>query len=117
MSITKRTLLATAAAGAAVGLSAGAIARAQTSSQSKSTRVAKIDEGEAIKIFPKTGSVHKSNIKVSVEKHEAALKKGAKEISKNTVIYRQGGKIYMYDYQDEANTEAAENFQTHFDNE
>jgi hypothetical protein len=117
MSITKRTLLATAAAGAAVGLSAGAVARAQTSSQSKSTRVAKIDEDEAIKIFPKTGSVHKSNIKVSAEKHEAALKKGAKEISKNTVIYRQGGKIYMYDYQDEANTEAAENFQTHFDNE
>jgi hypothetical protein len=33
------------------------------------------------------------------------------------VIYRQGGKTYMYDYQDEANTEAAENFQTHFDNE
>ena len=26
------------------------------------------------------------------------------------MIYRQGGKIYMYDYQDEANTEAAENF-------
>ena len=76
MSITKRTLLATAAAGAAVGLSAGAIARAQTSSQSKSTRVAKIDEGEAIKVFPKTGSVHKSNIKVSAEKHEAALKEG-----------------------------------------
>ena len=114
MSITKRTLLATAAAGAAVGLSAGAIARAQTSSQSKSTRVAKIDEGEAIKIFPKTGSVHKSNIKVSAEKHEAARRKSQ---AKNTVIYRQGGKIYMYDYQDEANTEAAENFQTHFDNE
>jgi len=35
----------------------------------------------------------------------------------NTVIYKQGGKMYMYDYQDEANTEAAENFQSQFDND
>jgi hypothetical protein len=33
------------------------------------------------------------------------------------VIYKQGGKMYMYDYQDEANTEAAENFQSQFDND
>ena len=79
--------------------------------------IAKIDEGEAIKIYPQTGGVHKSNTKVSAQKHLAALGKGAREISKNTVIYKQGGKMYMYDYQDEANTEAAENFQSQFDND
>jgi len=114
MSISKRELLVTAAA---AGLSAGTAARAQTPSMSKSTRVAKIDEGEAIKVYPQTGGVHKSNTKVSHEKHLAALGKGAREITKNTVIYKQGGKMYMYDYQDEANTEAAENFQSQFDNE
>jgi hypothetical protein len=114
MAISKRGLLV-AATGA--GLAAGGVARAQTPSMSKSTRVAKIDEGEAIKIYPQTGGVHKSNTKVSAEKHLAALGKGAREISKNTVIYKQGGKMYMYDYQDEANTEAAENFQSLFDND
>jgi hypothetical protein len=67
--------------------------------------------------FPKTGGVHNSNSTLSVEKHLAALKDGAREISNNTVIYKQGGKMYMYDYQDEANTEAAENFQSQFDND
>ena len=37
----------------------------------------------------------KSNSKVSAQKHLAALGKGAREISKNTVIYKQGGKLYM----------------------
>jgi len=114
MAISKRGLLVAATA---AGLAAGGVARAQTPSMSKSTRVAKIDEGEAIKIYPQTGGVHKSNTKVSAEKHLAALGKGAREISKNTVIYKQGGKMYMYDYQDEANTEAAENFQSQFDND
>jgi mitochondrial fission protein ELM1 len=113
MAISKRALLATSAA-AAAGISAGAtIARAQT----KSIRMTKIDEDEAIKVYPQTGGVHKSNTKVTAEKHEAALRKGAREISKNTVIYKHGGKMYMYDYQDEANTEAAENFQSQFDND
>jgi hypothetical protein len=114
MSISKRALLGAAAA-AAAGLSADRVARAQTSG-SKSTRVAKLDEGEVIRISPRTGSVHKSNTMVSAEKHRAALAKGAREIGRNTVIYRQNGKLYIYE-QDEANTEAAENFQTQFDNE
>ena len=73
MSISKRELLVTAAA---AGLSAGGVAHAQTPSMSKSTRVAGIDEGEAIRIYPQTGGVHKSNTKVSHEKHLAALGKG-----------------------------------------
>lgn len=112
MAMSKRTLLMTAAA---AGVSASAIARAQ--SQSRSTRVARLEKGDAIRIYPQTGNVHKSNSKVSAEKHEAALRRGAREISNNTVFYRQGGKLYMYDYQDEANTEAAERFQSQFDND
>jgi mitochondrial fission protein ELM1 len=113
MSISKRKLLVAATATALAG---GAVARAQTSG-TKATRVTKMEEDEAIKVHPKTGSVQKANTKVSARMHEAALRKGAREIPKNTVIYRHGGKMYMYDYQDESNTEAAENFQTHFDNE
>ena len=74
-------------------------------------------QGEAIKIYPQTGAVHKSNTKISAEKHQAALGKGAREISKNTVIFKRGRKMYMHDYQDEANTEAAERFESQFDNE
>jgi hypothetical protein len=114
MSISKRTLLVAATA---AGVSAAAGAHAQTSGQSKSARVAKLDEDEAIKVHPKTGNVHKANARVTERLHQAALRKGAREIPKDTVIYRHGGKMYMYDYQDEANTEAAENFQSQFDND
>jgi hypothetical protein len=110
MAISKRVLLVAATA---AGVSAAAGARAQT----KSARVAKLDEDEAIKLHPKTGNVHKANAKVTTRMHEAALRKGAREIPKDTIIYRHGGKMYMYDYQDEANTEAAENFQSQFDND
>ena len=116
MSLSKRGLLG-AATSLVAALWAGAVARAATTTESKSTRLTKIEEGEVIRISPKTGNVHKSNAKLSNEKHMAALGEGAKEISKNTVIYKQGGKMYMYDYQDAANTQAAENFQSQFDND
>jgi hypothetical protein len=60
----------------------------------KSTSATAIGEGEAIMVSPKTGTVHKSNTKVSAAKHQAAMTKGAREL-KGAVIYRQGGKLYM----------------------
>ena len=117
MSVSKRTLLA-AAASAAAGLSVAGKAQAQgTAGQSKSMRVAKLDEGEVVRINPKTGNVHKSNTTVSAARHQAALAKGAKEISGSAVVYRQAGKMYMFDYQAAANTQAAENFQDQFDDD
>jgi len=113
MTMSKRALLVMAAI---AGVSASAVARAQTAGQ-RSTRVATLDEGDALRIYPQSGNVHKSYTKVSAEKHQAALRRGAREISNNTAFYRQGGKLYMYDYQDEANTEAAERFQSQFDND
>jgi len=110
MPISKRTLLI---AGAAAGLSTGALA--QTAGSKKSTTIGKVDEGEVLKINPKTGNLQKSNIKVSAARHQAAMAKGAKEISPSTVVYKQGGKMYMFDYQAAANTQAAENFQDQFD--
>jgi hypothetical protein len=52
-----------------------------------------LGDGEAILINP-NGTVHKSNTKVSTAKHEAALAKGATEISRGTVIYKHEGKLY-----------------------
>jgi hypothetical protein len=109
MSVSKRALLATIA-GVAMVLST--VAMAQTSG-SKSTPVTTIGEGEAIMIHSKTHVVHKSNIKVSAAKHTAALAKGAREISGGTVIYKQGGKLYML--QDNANERSSQHFQDQFD--
>ena len=53
-----------------------------------------LDEGEAILISPK-GTVHKSNTKVSATKHQGAVAKGAKEVTRGTVFYRHAGKLYM----------------------
>jgi hypothetical protein len=52
-----------------------------------------LGEGEALLISP-NGNVHKSSTKVSDTKHESALARGAKEISRGTVFYRHGGKLY-----------------------
>jgi hypothetical protein len=106
MSISKRTLLAVGG-GVVVGLSTAAIAQTK-----KSTEAAKVEEGDAIMLHPK-GTVHKSNVKVTAAQHEAALRKGAREIRPGAVIYRQSGKLYMLE--GNANEKASENFQDNFD--
>ena len=113
MKISKRVVLA-GLAGAATGLSTVALAQM---SQKKSQGLGKLEEGEAMRVNPKTGSIQKSNVKVPASRHTAAVAKGAKEISPNTVIYKQGGKMYMFDNSAAANTQAAENFEEQFDNE
>jgi hypothetical protein len=108
MSVSTKALLA-AGAGLVIGLST--VAMAQTAK--KSTAATTIEEGEAIMVHPKTGAVHKSHTKVSSAKHTAAMGKGAKEVPGGTVIYRQGGKLYMM--QDSANEKASAHFQDQFD--
>jgi hypothetical protein len=108
MSVSTKALLA-AGAGLVIGLST--VAMAQTAK--KSTAATTIEEGEAIMVHPKTGAVHKSHTKVSSAKHTAAMGKGAKEVPGGTVIYRQGGKLYMM--QDSANEKASTHFQDQFD--
>ena len=109
MSVSKSALLTTLA-GLAMVLPTVAIAQM---SSSKSTPATTLGEGEAILIHPKTGTVHKSNTKVSAGKHTAALAKGAREISGGTVIYKQGGKLYML--QDNGNERSSQHFQDQFD--
>jgi hypothetical protein len=91
MAISKRTVL-TAGAGFVVGLSSVGLAQAQGK---KSSEVATVGEGEAFMIGPKGERIHKSNTKISAAQHEAAMKKGAREIKPGAVIYKQGGKLYM----------------------
>jgi hypothetical protein len=105
MSISKRALLASGAA-LVIGLSSAAVAQTK-----KSTQAATMGEGEAIYVHPK--GVHKSNVKVTAAQHEAALKKGAREIKAGAVIYHQNGKLYMLE--DSANEKASQSFQNNFD--
>jgi hypothetical protein len=112
MKLSKRVVL-TGLAGVAIGLSTVAFAQM---SGSKSQGLGKLGEDEAIRVGP-AGTIQKSNMKVPSARHEAAMAKGAKEISPTSVIYKHGGKMYMYDYAAAANTQAAENFQEQFDNE
>jgi hypothetical protein len=107
MSISKRSLMAASAA-VLIGLSSAAVAQSKKSSQ-----VATMGEGEAVMIGPKGQHLHKSNVKITSAQHEAAMKKGAREVKPGAVIYRQGGKLYMLE--DGANEKASSQFQGQFD--
>src|SRR6516225_997831 len=100
MSVSTKALLA---AGTAVVIGLSTAAMAQTK---KSTPATTIGEGEAIMVSPKTGTVHKSNTKVSAAKHTAAMGKGAKEVPGGTVLYK---------LQDRANEKASQHFEDQFD--
>ena len=114
MLVSKRALLATAT-GLVIGLSTVAIAQTPPGAKgnAKSHEVATVGEGEAVMIGPKGQRLHKSHVKITAAQHEAAMKKGAREIKPGAVIYRQGGKLYMME--DSANEKASSNFQSNFD--
>ena len=110
MSISKRALLASSAC-LVIGLSTVAIAQT-AKGNAKSQEVATVGEGEAVMIGPKGQRLHKSKVKVSAAQHEAAMK-GAREVKPGTVLYKQGGKMYMIE--DSANEKASTHFQSNFD--
>src|SRR5262245_13185149 len=111
MTISKRVLLA---AGSSLVIALSTVAIAQTAKgNAKSQEAGTIGEGEAYMIGPKGQRLHKSKGKVSAAQHEAAMKKGALEVRPGTVLYKQGGKLYMM--QDSANEKASAHFQDQFD--
>ena len=111
MSISKRALLAS---GAGLVIALSTAASAQTAKgNAKSQEVATVGEGEAVMIGPKGQRLHKSKVKVSAAQHEAAMKKGAREVKPGTVLYKQGGKLYLME--DSANEKASQHFQSNFD--
>jgi hypothetical protein len=114
MRMSKRAVL-TGLAGAATGISTVAIA--QTMSQAKSRHLGELGEDEVMRVNPRTGTIQKSNIKISDARHGETMAKGAKEIPSTSVIYKHGGKMYMYDYAAAANNQAAINFESQFDDE
>ena len=105
MSISKRTLVI-GAAGFAASLSTVAIA------QTKSQSVTQLDDGDAVWISSRTGRVHKANTKMTAARHQAVMAGGGREIPRGAVIYKQGGKMYMFD---SANEAASQHFQDSFD--
>jgi hypothetical protein len=111
MSISKRALLASGA-GLVIALSTAAIAQT-AKGNAKSQEVATVGEGEAVMIGPNGQRLHKSKVKVSAAQHEAAMKKGAREVKPGTVLYKQGGKLYLME--DSANEKASSHFQSNFD--
>jgi hypothetical protein len=111
MSISKRALLASGA-GLIIALSTAAIAQT-AKGNAKSQEVATVGEGEAVMIGPKGQRLHKSKVKVSAAQHEAAMKKGAREVRPGAVLYKQGGKLYLME--DSANEKASSHFQSNFD--
>ena len=113
MNLSKRVILA-GLAGAATGLSTLALAQM---SQKKSQHLGKLDEDEVMRVNPRTGTIQKSNVKIPEDLHTAAMRAGAKEIPPTTVVYKHAGKMYMFDYQDAANTQTAINFQSQFDDD
>jgi hypothetical protein len=110
MPVSKRALLA-GAVGAIAGLSTKAMAQAQK----KSKTVTQVGEGEAVWLNSKTGKLQKSNSKVSAAKHQTLIAGGTKEIPSGAVIYKQGGKMYMFEPSAASNAAAAANFQDQFD--
>jgi hypothetical protein len=111
MSLSKRALLASGA-GAAIALSTAAVAQTSKGNK-KSAEAGTIGEGEAYMIGPRGQRLHKSKAKVSAAQHQAAMKKGAVEVRPGTVLYKQGGKLYMM--QDSGNEKASQHFQDQFD--
>ena len=111
MKLSKRAMLV-AGSTALIALSTGAIAQT-AKGNAKSSEAGTIGEGEAYMIGPKGQRLHKSKVKVSSAAHEAAMKKGAREVRAGTVIYKQGGKLYMLE--DTANERASQHFQSNFD--
>jgi hypothetical protein len=113
MSISKRALLASGA-GLVIGLSTVAVAQTPPAKgNAKSQEVTTVGEGEAVMIGPRGQRLHKSKVKVSAAQHEAAMKKGAREVKPGAVLYKQGGKLYLME--DSANEKASSHFQSNFD--
>jgi hypothetical protein len=113
MKVNKRVVL-TGLAGAAAGFPTVTLAQM---SERKSQRLSKLDEEEMMRVNPRTGSIQKSNAKVSTAMHEAAMSAGGIEIPPTSVIYKHAGKMYMFDARAAANNQAAINFESQFDND
>jgi hypothetical protein len=111
MRLSKRAMLV-AGSSVLLALSTGALAQTPKGN-AKSSEAGTIGEGEAYMIGKEGHRLHKSKVKVSAATHEAAMKKGAREVRPGTVIYKQGGKLYMME--DSANEKASSNFQSNFD--
>jgi hypothetical protein len=97
------TCIATAIISAlAVVSAAPTLAATTTTPAQKSTSVATLNDGDALMIGHKGQRILKSNTKVSSDAKKTAMANGAKQIAAGTVIYKEGGKLYMLPGNDQA---------------
>ena len=68
-------------------------------SEPKSERLGKLDDDEVMRVNPRTGTIQKSNAKVTTAMHQTAMSAGAVEIPLSSVMYKHAGKMYMFDMQ------------------
>ena len=108
MNLTNKCLVAVVA-GALTGVPA-ALAQAAPAAVQKSSSVTTLGEGDALMIGHKGQKIFKSNTKVSAAAEKNAMANGAKQIADGTVIYKEGGKLYMLP----GNDQAAQTFQSDF---
>lgn len=107
MPLSNKTLVASLA-GVLFTLSSAAAAPAPaTAPAHKSEPITNLGNGDALMIGHKGQRIFKSNTRVS--EATSTMAKGAKEIPAGTVIYKEGGKLYM------APGSAAQTFQDDFD--
>jgi hypothetical protein len=111
MALSKRAILA-GGSSLVIALSTAALAQTPKGNK-KSSELTTIGEGEAVMVGPRGQRLHKSHVKVTAAHHEAAMKKGAVEVKHGSVLYKQGGKMYLL--QDSANEKASTHFQDQFD--
>jgi hypothetical protein len=96
------TCIAAAIVSALVAISAAPTQAATTGPAQKSTSVATLNDGDALMIGHKGQRIFKSNTKVSSVAEKSAMANGAKQIAAGTVIYKEGGKLYMLPGNDQA---------------
>jgi hypothetical protein len=97
------TCIAAAIVSALAAISAAPTQAATTTGPAqKSTSVATLNDGDALMIGHKGQRIFKSNTKVSSAAEKSAMANGAKQIAAGTVIYKEGGKLYMLPGNDQA---------------
>src|SRR5262245_66557709 len=93
MRVSKRVVL-TSLAGAAAGFSTVAIAQM---SQKKSQHLAKLDTDEFMRVNQRTGSVQKSQARVSASMHEADMSAGTRELTQTSAITQRTTHVCVFE--------------------
>jgi hypothetical protein len=102
MHLTRTCIAAAAISALAVVSAAPTLAATTTGPAQKSASVATLTDGDALMIGHHGQNIFKSNTKVSSQAEKTAMANGAKQIAAGSVIYKEGGKLYILPGNDQA---------------